>query len=75
MDRNKLLKAISGICIGLGIGMCFGVALGKVWMGLLFGIGIGLCYSTAFLAIGAKDQKNESADKTGDENNVNDTDK
>lgn len=34
-----------GLCIGAGIGLCFGVAMDNLALGLCMGMGIGLCYS------------------------------
>ena len=48
MDNNKVLKFIGGVCVGLGIGVCFGVAMDSIVTGLFLGAGIGLCYAVAF---------------------------
>ena len=36
-----------GLCIGLGIGLCFGVALDNMGLGLCLGMSIGVCFSVA----------------------------
>lgn len=51
MEKSKLLKIIGGLCIGLGVGLCFGIAMDNIWLGLLMGLGVGLCFSSAFSSI------------------------
>ena len=48
MDKNKLLKLLSGLGIGIGIGTCFGVAMNNIIVGILLGLGVGLCYAVGF---------------------------
>ena len=36
-----------GLCIGLGIGLCFGTAMGNMGAGIALGLGVGLCYCVA----------------------------
>lgn len=36
-----------GLCIGAGIGLCFGVAMDNLALGLCLGLGVGLCYGVA----------------------------
>lgn len=36
-----------GLCIGAGIGLCYGVALDNMGLGLCLGLGIGLCFCVA----------------------------
>jgi len=48
MKKNKILKILGGICVGLGVGCCMGVAMDNIPAGLLLGIGVGLCYAVAF---------------------------
>lgn len=36
-----------GLCMGVGVGLCFGVAMSNMVLGLCMGLGIGLCYSVA----------------------------
>ena len=37
----------TGLCIGLGIGLCFGTAMGNMGAGIALGLGVGLCYCVA----------------------------
>ncbi|MBQ1976585.1 MAG: hypothetical protein II227_04020 [Clostridia bacterium] len=48
MTKKKLLKLISGLGVGIGVGTCFGVSMDNVAVGFLLGIGVGLCYAVAF---------------------------
>ena len=36
-----------GLCMGLGVGLCFGTAMGSLALGLCMGMGVGLCFSVA----------------------------
>ena len=36
-----------GLCIGLGVGLCFGAAMNNMGIGICLGMGVGLCYSVA----------------------------
>ena len=36
-----------GLCMGLGVGLCFGTAMGNLALGLCMGMGVGLCFSVA----------------------------
>jgi len=49
-----------GLCIGLGIGLCFGTAMGNMGTGICLGMGVGLCFSVAL------GHRNESSDKSDD---------
>ena len=51
----------SGLCMGLGVGLCFGTALGNMGAGIALGMGIGLCYCVAL------GRKPEASDKEKDE--------
>lgn len=42
-----------GLCIGLGIGLCFGTAMGNMGAGIALGLGVGLCYC---VALGSKEE-------------------
>ena len=42
-----------GLCIGLGIGLCFGTAMGNMGAGIALGLGVGLCYC---VALGRKEE-------------------
>ena len=48
MMNHKLLKLIGGLCVGAGVGVCFGLAMDNLLTGILLGLGIGLCYAVAF---------------------------
>ena len=48
MEKEKILKLISGLVIGVGVGMCFVVAMDNILVGFLIGLGIGLCYAVGF---------------------------
>lgn len=37
----------AGLCIGVGIGLCFGTAMGNMGAGICLGLGVGLCFSVA----------------------------
>ena len=49
-----------GLCIGLGIGLCFGTAMNNMGLGICLGMGVGLCYSVAL------GQRKVDDDKPGD---------
>jgi len=36
-----------GLCMGMGVGLCFGVAMDNMALGLCMGMGVGLCFSVA----------------------------
>ena len=48
MKKNNIIKLISGLCVGLGIGACLGVGMSNIAVGCLLGLGIGMCYALAF---------------------------
>ena len=50
MEKDKILKIIGGLGIGLGVGLCFGVAMSNILVGLGIGLGVGSCYAAAFTA-------------------------
>ena len=67
MEKDKILKMLSGFGIGLGVGTCFGVAMNNIWLGL----GVGACYATAFTANKPEDKdtdKKEDKKSEEDEN-------
>lgn len=45
MKKGKILRIIGGLCVGMGVGSCFGVAMNNLAAGLLFGLGVGICYA------------------------------
>lgn len=36
-----------GLCMGLGVGLCFGVAMDNMGLGIALGMGVGLCFCVA----------------------------
>lgn len=48
MKKEKILRIVSGLCIGAGVGLCFGISMNNVIVGVLGGLGVGLCYAVAF---------------------------
>ena len=53
-----------GLCIGMGIGLCFGVALDNMGLGLCLGMSIGVCFSVALgRQPNKKDEKAEEEKK------------
>lgn len=55
-----------GLCLGLGVGLCFGTALDNMGLGICLGMGIGLCFSVALGQAGASEEKKDEGadDKT-----------
>ena len=45
--RHPWLRIIGGFCIGIGVGICVGVATGNVLSAVLIGFGLGLCMAVA----------------------------
>ena len=37
----------TGLCIGMGIGLCFGTAMGNMATGICLGMCVGLCFCVA----------------------------
>ena len=54
MTKDKVLKIISGLCVGIGVGACFGVAMHNIVAGLLFGLSVGICIAVIFVSVGKK---------------------
>ena len=54
MTKDKILKIISGLCVGIGVGACFGVAMHNIVVGLLFGLSLGICFAVTFVCVGKK---------------------
>ena len=48
-----------GLCMGMGVGLCFGVAMDNMALGLCMGMGVGLCYSVALGYRNGSDDKPE----------------
>ena len=59
MRNNKILKLIAGLCVGLGVGVCFGAAMQNIFTGLLLGLGVGLCFAVAFTSNGSKENDDD----------------
>lgn len=59
MTKRNVLKLIGGICMGLGIGTCFGVAMHQIYLGIALGAAIGLCFASALGAFKKDDQKDD----------------
>ena len=36
-----------GLCLGMGVGLCFGAAMDNIALGMCIGMGVGLCFSVA----------------------------
>lgn len=54
-----------GLCIGLGIGLCYGVALDNMGAGICLGMGVGLCFC---VALGRKsDGQDKKDEQSGEE--------
>ncbi len=53
-----------GLCMGVGIGLCYGVALDNMGLGICLGMGIGLCFS---VALGRKSDAKDKQDKESGE--------
>ena len=69
VDQNKNNSSAGfnpvGLCIGAGIGLCFGTAMGNMGAGIALGMGVGLCFC---VALGRKpDAKDEKADASEEE--------
>ena len=52
--KRKILSIISGLCVGIGEGACFGVAMHNIVVGLLFGLSVGICNAVIFVSVGKK---------------------
>ena len=52
-DKTYVIKKTksgipTGLLLGLGVGVCFGIAMDSIALGLCMGLAIGLCYGAAF---------------------------
>ena len=63
-DKNERKTGFNpiGLCIGIGIGLCYGTAMGNMAVGLCMGMGVGLCFCVALGNLGTKKDK-ENDDK------------
>ena len=59
-----------GLCIGLGVGLCFGTAMDNMGLGICLGLGVGLCYSVALGASRCKPQEKPDEDADGEEHDA-----
>jgi hypothetical protein len=50
-DQNKNSSSAGfnpiGLCMGMGVGLCFGVAMDNMGAGIALGMGVGLCFCVA----------------------------
>jgi len=55
-NENKQSSGFNpvGLCIGAGIGLCFGSAMGNMALGIALGMGVGLCFCVALGNQGGK---------------------
>ena len=53
-----------GLCLGMGVGLCFGVAMDNVALGMCMGMGVGLCFS---VALGQHTSSDDKQDKKSGE--------
>lgn len=53
-----------GLCMGMGVGLCFGVAMDNMALGLCLGMGVGLCYG---VALGHRSAPKDKQDKESGE--------
>ena len=53
-----------GLCIGLGVGLCFGTAMNNMGLGICLGMGVGLCYS---VALGQRKADGKPEDSSGED--------
>lgn len=56
-----------GLCIGLGVGLCFGTAMDNMGLGICLGMGVGLCYSVALGHRKDSDDKPEDGSEEDEE--------
>ncbi len=55
-DKSTSYMAI-GMCLGCGIGMCFGVAFDNIGIGMCLGVSVGMCLG---LALGSQQNKSNN---------------
>ena len=54
-----------GLCLGVGVGLCFGVAMDNIALGLCMGMGVGLCFSVALGQPASSDDRKDK--KSGED--------
>lgn len=59
MTKRNVLRLIGGICTGLGIGTCMGVAMHHIFLGMALGAAIGLCFACALGAFKKDEPKDD----------------
>lgn len=48
MKYKKVLKLISGVLIGVALGLSVVITTNNTFAGIMLGIGVGLCYAVVF---------------------------
>ena len=56
MKNFKLIRIISSILFGSGVGICIGVASKSVITGILVGIGLALCFAVILISSNRNDK-------------------
>ena len=56
-----------GLCLGMGVGLCFGVAMDNVALGMCMGMGVGLCFSVALGQHASSDDKKDEKSGEGEQ--------
>lgn len=49
-----------GLCMGVGVGLCIGTAMGNMALGLCMGMGVGLCFCVALGSHGTQNDKEDN---------------
>lgn len=65
MKKNNIQKLLSGLCVGLGTGVCMGVAMDTILTGVMLGMGVGLCFASAFGAFRHEPEEQDDQDGNG----------
>ena len=60
-DKNERKTGFNpiGLCIGIGIGLCYGTALDNMGLGIALGMSVGLCFCVALGNLGTKKDKED----------------
>lgn len=67
-DQNKKQSGgfnSIGLCMGMGVGLCFGVAMDNMALGICMGISVGLCFSVALGQHASSDDRKD--EKSGED--------
>lgn len=60
-QRDKAASYLPiGMCLGMSVGMCFGVAAGNIPLGMCIGVAVGMCIG---VALGAQQNNNKDKDR------------